>query len=73
MYVGMLERDFGQIVNISSIWGKTGMAIRSTYSASKHALVGLTTSLYYEVKILIHNVHMHTVQIKMWALHKVIN
>jgi short-subunit dehydrogenase len=44
----MLAREFGHVVNISSIWGKCGMSLRSTYSPSKHALGALTHCLHYE-------------------------
>ena len=37
------------VVNQSSIWGKTGVAGFSAYSASKHAVVGLTRSLALEL------------------------
>lgn len=37
------------IVNQSSIWGLTGVAGFSAYSASKHAVVGLTRSLAFEL------------------------
>ena len=37
------------IINQSSIWGKTGVAGFSAYTASKHAVVGLTRSLALEL------------------------
>src|SRR5690606_25092285 len=46
---GMIERRDGRVVNISSINGKTGVVHGSAYSASKHALIGLTRSLALEV------------------------
>ncbi|CAI8018455.1 Dehydrogenase/reductase SDR family member 7, partial [Geodia barretti] len=48
---GMLEQDFGHVVNISSICGVSGMPLRSTYCASKFALRGLTHTLRYEVLV----------------------
>lgn len=45
----MLERGCGQIVVISSIQGKMGLPLRSSYSASKHALHGYFDSLRVEV------------------------
>ena len=39
----------GSIVNISSSYGKTGAAYASVYSASKHAVEGLTQSAALEV------------------------
>ena len=49
-YTGMLSQNFGHIVNISSIWGKSGAPLRGTYAPSKFALHGLTESLKWEVK-----------------------
>ena len=46
----MLERKSGTIVNISSIAGKSGIASASIYSASKHAVMGLSSSLMAEVR-----------------------
>jgi 3-hydroxybutyrate dehydrogenase len=37
------------IVNQSSIWGLTGVADFSAYVASKHAVIGLTRSLAWEL------------------------
>lgn len=45
----MLARQSGQIVVISSVVGKFGSPVRSTYSASKHALHGFFDSLRAEV------------------------
>lgn len=44
----MKERG-GRIVNISSIWGIKGASCECVYSASKHALIGLTRSLACEL------------------------
>ena len=44
----MVRRQWGRIVNISSIFGKISKAGRASYSASKFALDGLTTSLAAE-------------------------
>lgn len=46
---GMIERQHGRIINISSINGKTGVVHGSAYAASKHGLIGLTRSLALEV------------------------
>ncbi len=46
----MLEQGHGTIVNISSKLGKEGSATRAAYSASKHAVIGLTKSLALEMK-----------------------
>ena len=45
----MLENASGQIVVISSLVGKFGSPLRSTYSASKHALHGFFDSLRAEL------------------------
>ena len=46
--VGMEQKGWGRIVNISSIWGKMSKAGRAAYSASKFGLDGLTVSLSAE-------------------------
>lgn len=46
----MIERQGGDIVNISSTAGKTGAAVTSAYSASKFAVFGLSESLMQEVR-----------------------
>ncbi len=46
----MLERKNGIIINISSISGKNGIATASIYSATKHAVMGLSRSLMAEVR-----------------------
>ena len=45
----MLRKHSGCIVNISSIWGSHGASCESAYSASKHAIIGLTRSLAAEL------------------------
>src|ERR1700712_3026269 len=45
----MQAQNKGSIVNISSSYGKTGAAYASVYSASKHAVEGLTQSAALEV------------------------
>jgi NAD(P)-dependent dehydrogenase (short-subunit alcohol dehydrogenase family) len=47
--VGMRERGWGRVVNISSIWGKISKAHRAPYSASKFAIDGLTVAISAEV------------------------
>lgn len=42
-------RHGASIINQASIWGKTGVADFSAYVASKHAVVGLTRSLAWEL------------------------
>ena len=46
---GMIHEKAGSIVNISSIWGLKGASFESAYSATKHAIVGLTRSLAMEL------------------------
>ncbi len=42
---GMVERDRGWIVNVSSLAGKAGTPLGETYGASKAGLIGFTQSL----------------------------
>lgn len=46
----MIEREAGDIINISSTAGQKGGPVTSAYSASKFAVLGLTESLMYEVR-----------------------
>ncbi|MEY2903228.1 MAG: 3-ketoacyl-(acyl-carrier-protein) reductase [Bacteroidota bacterium] len=46
----MIERQTGDIVNVSSTAGLTGAAVTSAYSASKFGVMGLTESLMQEVR-----------------------
>ena len=46
---GMLERGWGRVINVASTAGLQGAAYVSAYTASKHALVGLTRALAAEV------------------------
>ncbi|MNQ13059.1 3-oxoacyl-[acyl-carrier-protein] reductase FabG [compost metagenome] len=46
----MIERQTGDIINISSTAGLSGNALTSAYSASKFALLGLTESLMQEMR-----------------------
>ena len=46
----MIERQTGDIINISSTAGLNGNAVTSAYSASKFAVLGLTDSLMQEVR-----------------------
>jgi len=45
---GMIERNYGRIVNISSVIGRMGNFGQSNYSASKAGLIGLTKTLAKE-------------------------
>ena len=45
----MVSQHFGRIVNIGSMWGKTGASCEVHYSASKAGLRGLTMALAKEL------------------------
>lgn len=45
----MLHEHEGIIINMSSIWGHHGGSCESVYTASKHAIIGLTRSLSAEL------------------------
>lgn len=46
----MIEKQSGDIINISSTAGKSGAAMTSAYSASKFGVFGLSESLMQEVR-----------------------
>ena len=46
----LIEKNEGDIINISSTAGLTGNASTSAYSASKFAVIGLSQSLMKEVR-----------------------
>lgn len=46
---GMIERNYGRIVNISSVAGKEGNPTASPYSAAKAGVIALTKSLGKEL------------------------
>jgi NADP-dependent 3-hydroxy acid dehydrogenase YdfG len=48
----MIPRDRGHIVNVSSQAGKFGTPGGATYSATKHAVVGLTEAVRGEVRLM---------------------
>ena len=54
----MIERQTGDIINISSTAGQRGAAVTSAYSASKFGLIGLSESLMQEVRK--HNIRVST-------------
>lgn len=45
----MINKEYGRIINISSIWGVTGASCEVAYSASKAGLIGYTKALALEV------------------------
>jgi acetoacetyl-CoA reductase len=45
---GMRERNFGRIINISSINGQKGQMGQTNYAAAKAGMIGFTKSLAYE-------------------------
>jgi 3-oxoacyl-[acyl-carrier protein] reductase len=47
---GMVSRQSGDIVNISSTAGQKGAAVTSAYSASKFGMIGMSESLMQEVR-----------------------
>ena len=48
---GMVARQFGRIVNISSLIGQTGAVGQANYAASKSGMFGFTKSLALEVAL----------------------
>ena len=46
---GMIAKQSGLIVNVSSVWGEVGGSCESVYSASKAALLGFTKALAKEL------------------------
>lgn len=45
----MVARGHGQVINLASVSGKRPLANRTPYTASKMAVIGLTTTLAFEV------------------------
>ncbi|MBO4412421.1 MAG: 3-oxoacyl-ACP reductase FabG [Clostridia bacterium] len=48
VYEFMLNKNFGRIIAISSVWGSVGASCESLYSASKAAVLGFVKSLAKE-------------------------
>ncbi len=49
---GMVERDYGRVIIMSSIMGKQANPANSSYAAAKHALIGITRTLAAEMAIM---------------------
>lgn len=47
---GMVEKNGGDIINVSSTAGLKGGAVTSAYSASKSGLIGLSESMMFELR-----------------------
>lgn len=45
----MINKKYGSIINISSIWGNVGASCEVAYSSAKSALIGFTKALAKEV------------------------
>ena len=45
----MLQQKHGRVINVSSMWGRSGASCEVHYSASKAALIGFTKALAKEV------------------------
>ena len=46
---GMVARGEGDVINVASVSGKRPLTRRTPYAASKMAVIGLTTTLAFEV------------------------
>jgi NAD(P)-dependent dehydrogenase (short-subunit alcohol dehydrogenase family) len=55
---GMLERDEGHVVNTASVAGLLPLPFAAHYSASKHAVVGISISIQQELAMLGSHVHI---------------
>jgi len=45
----MIENSYGKIVNVSSVWGKSGAVSEVSYSTAKAGILGLTKSVAREL------------------------
>ena len=45
----MIENNYGKIINISSVWGKSGAVSEICYSSAKAGIIGLTKSVAREL------------------------
>jgi len=46
---GMIRKQYGKIINISSVWGICGASCETHYSASKAGIIGFTRALAKEL------------------------
>ena len=46
---GMIRKQYGKIINISSVWGLVGASCETHYSASKSGVIGFTRALAKEL------------------------
>lgn len=46
---GMIERQWGRVINIASVEGKHGKPVLTAYTAAKHAVIGMSKSVAREV------------------------
>jgi NAD(P)-dependent dehydrogenase (short-subunit alcohol dehydrogenase family) len=49
-FLPLLRQGYGRVINMGSMSGRAAMPYMAPYSASKHALLGLTTSLRIELQ-----------------------
>jgi 3-oxoacyl-[acyl-carrier protein] reductase len=45
----MIEKNYGKIINFSSVWGKRGAVSEISYSTAKAGIIGLTKSVAREL------------------------
>ncbi len=48
---GMVERDHGHVINTASLAGLVATPGMAPYTASKHAVVGISESLYWDLQV----------------------
>ena len=58
---GMYERDWGRVINISSVHGLIASPYKSAYIAAKHGLIGLTKTAALEAAARSRNVSVHAI------------
>lgn len=51
---GMMSSGFGHVVNISSVAGKFGTSLRTSYAAAKFGMMGMMDTLRCEVRTYAH-------------------